>query len=199
VIELAWGAQAEVCLDLAITGGLSSGVGLSASIDACGRTYGGAPALMQFGTGAVGPDGVVDSRQAFLDPTVLGYDPASAGSRPNLADVMSLASYVEGDATDATCVKASVSGAAPVPRIDFKAAITLCAWVSSRTETTVTLSHPDGDWEMAQLRLTDGSSVGKGVTQQEYYGNARGFRVFAKNGIDGSFGISVRALDGCGS
>lgn len=196
-VELAWGTQDEVCLDLAIVGGRTSSVGLSTSIEGCGRPWYGASVMAVFGTGAVGTDGTADSRTALVHRVILGYDPATSGLGPNMADViMMAASGGTGTAANEVCFTGSASGPATSLSREMSAATTQCAWVSRRTDSAVTLTHPEGWWD-AELRLTEGSFVGEGVTQQSSARGQRGFRVSAKAGIDGSVGISPRTLPDC--
>ena len=196
IVELAWGTQDQVCLDLAITDGRTSAIGISSTIEACGSPRYGSAMMILFGTGAVGSDGQADSRLTVLDPTVIGFDYTTAGEAPNLMDVFNLA---QGYGGQGICVTGSASGAATSPSLAFSAATSACAWVSSRTSSAVTLSYPDSDGTWVQLRLTAGSFVGEGVTaQSRSYDAEKGFRVSAERGVDGSVGISVRAVEGCG-
>jgi hypothetical protein len=150
-----------------------------------------------FGTGAVGPGGVADSRTIVLDNSVLGYDPFTAGSRPNLADVISMAAVGNvGEERGEVCFTGSARGSAGNPQIELKAVTTQCAWVSENNAATIVLNHHEGYWQ-AELRLTDGSYVGAGTSVQGSAWGRRGFRISADAGIDGAAGVSGVAMAGC--
>jgi hypothetical protein len=133
-----------------------------------------------------------------LDDTILGYVPQTAGARPNLADVLMMASIGQmGEEGGAACFTGSASGPARSPTIKLSAATTQCAWLSALTSTSATLHHAQ-DWWVAELRLTEGTYLGSGVSPQgsSYYGQ-RGFRISADAGVDGAAGISYREVAGC--
>ena len=188
VIELAWGTQDQVCLDLEIRAGRTSTVALDTTFEGCGHPYHGGPVMVVFGTGAVGPDGVADSRTAVLHGAVVGYD-NTAGERPNLADVLLLGAYGQlGTPSGEVCFTGSASGDATSPAIRLDGAVTKCVTVDDVSSAAITMSHPEGHWSV-ELRLTQGSFVGTGVTRTHV---ERFYRISAERGLDGSVGISPR-------
>ena len=192
VVELAWGTQDEVCLDLGISSGRTASVAINSTIEGCGHPYGGAPAMVVFGSGAVGSDGVADSRTAVVHGAILGYDPMTAGERPNLADVLNLGAYGQlGNESGEVCFAGTANGPAASPDIQLSGSITKCVWVSEVSASSVTLSHPENHWA-AELRLTEGSFVGAGISHSDQPHAPRFIRVTADRGIDGSIGISPR-------
>ncbi len=189
VIELAWGTQDQVCLDLEIRAGRTSAVALDTTFEGCGHPYHGGPVTVVFGTGAVGPDGVADSRMAVLHGAIVGYDTNTAGERPNLADVLLLGAYGElGSESGEVCFTGSASGDATSPTIRLNGAVTKCVQVDEVSSSAVTMSHPENHWTV-ELRLTEGSFVGTGVTRTHI---ERFYRISADRGLDGSVGISPR-------